>query len=143
MVQIARHPESSTVTIREIAKKENYPVPYIEKILQALRQAKLVVSHHGNRGGYVLAKKASEITLKEIIEALEGTTFEAFCEPEVREDIVCTHFCLCGVKPIWRKTKEILDHFYDSITLEMLSKNELEIQPMMPSVVKVGGHHEH
>ncbi len=142
MVQIARHPELSCVTIKEIAKKENYPIPYIEKILQGLRQARLVVSHHGNHGGYVLAKKASEITLKQIIEALEGTTFEAFCEPEVREDIVCTHFCLCGVKPIWRKTKEILDHFYDSITLEMLSKNELEIQHLMPSIVKVGESYE-
>ncbi len=142
MVHIARHPESSIVTIREIAKKENYPVPFIEKILQALRQARLVVSHQGSHGGYVLAKKASEITLKEIIEALEGTTFETFCEPEVREDIVCTHFCLCGVKPVWRKTKEILDHFYDSITLEMLSKNELEIQHLVPSMIRVGEGYE-
>ena len=67
MVHIARQPEAGSVTIRQIAEKENYPVPYLEKILQALRQAKLLIARHGNRGGYVLARRPSEITLREII----------------------------------------------------------------------------
>lgn len=133
MIYIAKHADTDKwVTIKEIAAHENYPLPYIEKILQGLRQAKLVISHQGNQGGYALARRASEITLKEIVEALEGGTFEIFCAPAVREDIVCTHFCLCGVKPIWRKTKELLDHFYSSLTLEMLAKNELEVNSLMP-----------
>ena len=132
MLYMAKHPEKTRFTIKELAKQENYPLPYIEKILQALRQAKLVVAQHGNQGGYSLAKKASEITLKEIVDALEGSTFDVFCAPTVREDIVCTHFCLCGVKPVWRKTKELLDQFYDSVTLEMLMKNEIEVQQMLP-----------
>jgi Rrf2 family protein len=132
MTHIARHSRASWLTIKEIAAKENYPVAYIEKILQALRHAGLVVSHAGNHGGYELARKQSDITLKEIIDALEGSTFETFCEPAVREDIVCTHFCLCGIKPVWRRTKQILDDFYGSITLEMLTKNEIEIRSLMP-----------
>ncbi len=133
MIYIAKHADADKwLTIKEIASHENYPLPYIEKILQGLRQAKILVSHHGNQGGYALARKASEITLKEIIDALEGGTFEVFCAPSVREDIVCTHFCLCGVKPVWRKTKEILDHFYGSVTLDMLAKNELEMNSLMP-----------
>ena len=131
MVYMARHADKEFLSIREIAAHENYPVPYIEKILQALRQAKLVVSHQGNHGGYKLARKPSEITLKEVIDALEGGTFEVFCAPETRPDIVCTHFCLCGVKPVWRKTKELLDRFYSSITLEMMMKNELEVRKMI------------
>ena len=106
---------------------------YIEKILQALKKAGLVVSHQGNQGGYTLAKKPSEITLRQIIEAIEGATFEIFCQPEVREDIVCTHFCLCGVKPVWRKTKELLDGFYGSVTLDMLTKNEIEVRGLIPA----------
>ncbi len=124
MIYMAKHAGSNWITIKEIAEKEHYPVAYIEKIIQALRQANLVVSHHGNQGGYGLARKASEITLKQIIEGVEGETFEIFCEPETREDIVCTHFCQCGVKPVWRKTKELLDKFYDSITLEKVVNNE-------------------
>jgi Rrf2 family protein len=125
MIYMAQHQDCRS-TIKEIAKKENYPPAYIEKIIQALRQGKLVVSHQGNQGGYRLAKDPSKITLKEIIGALEGSTFDVFCEPKVREDIVCNHICLCGAKPVWKKTKEILDHFYGSVTLEMLAKNPAE-----------------
>ena len=136
MIYMAKNHEASWMTIKEIAAKENYPVAYIEKILQALRHAGLVVSHQGNQGGYVLARKPSEITLKQVIEALEGTTFEVFCAPEVREDIVCNHICMCGAKPIWRKTKDLLDHFYDSITLEQLAKSQAEVQTMLLETAK-------
>ncbi len=138
MAYMAKHAEVSRMTVREIAEKENYPVAYIEKILQALGRAGLVVSHQGNQGGISLARKPSEITLRQIIDALEGATFEVFCAPDTREDIVCTHFCLCGIKPVWRKTKNILDNFYDSITLEMLTKNEIETQILLGA----GKHHE-
>ncbi len=143
MAYMAKHTQTTLMTIKEIAQKENYPVPYIEKILQALRQAGLVTSQQGNHGGYALARKPSEITLRQIIDALEGSTFEIFCAPETREDIVCTHFCLCGIKPVWRKTKQILDEFYDSITLEMLTKNEIEVQhmPQMSSPKSLIGDH--
>lgn len=134
MIYLAKHNEVDRVTIREIVAQEKYPLAYIEKILQALKKAGLVVAHHGNHGGYSLARPASEIHLKQIIDALEGSTFDVFCQPDVREDIVCTHFCLCGVKPVWRKTKQLLDQFYSSVTLEMLTKNEIEVQHLMPAM---------
>jgi Rrf2 family protein len=128
MIYMAQHAERVCLSIKEIAAHEKYPVPYIEKILQLLRRAKLISAHHGNKGGYSLSRKPSEITLKQIINALEGGTFEVFCAPETREGIVCTHFCLCGVKPVWRKTKQILDEFYDSVTLEMMAKDEIAMR---------------
>ena len=132
MMIMAKENGTSWMTIKELAKKENYPVAYIEKIMQSLRQAKLVASHHGNQGGYELARPASEITLKEIVEALEGSTFEVFCNPDVREDIVCNHICMCGAKPVWKRTKELLDHFYGAITLETLAKSQAEVQHLIP-----------
>ena len=131
MIYLARHAKRGWLSIKEIAAQEHYPVPYIEKILQALRQAKLIVSHQGNQGGYALARPPSEITLKQVIDALEGGTFEVFCAPETRGEIVCTHFCLCGVKPVWRKTKQLLDAFYDSVTLEMMTKDEIEVRKLL------------
>ena len=131
MIYLARHAEKGWLSIKEIAAQENYPLPYLEKILQALRHAKLVVSQKGMQGGYALATKPSEITLKSIIDTLEGSTFEVFCAPETREDIICTHFCLCGVKPVWRKTKQILDEFYGSVTLEMMTKDEIEVRKLL------------
>jgi Rrf2 family protein len=109
------------VTIRDIVKADQLSETYVAKILNRLKVKGVIKSHQGKQGGYSLVRDPETITLKEIIEVLEGTTFEVFCEPKIRNEIVCTHFSLCGVKPIWNKTKEILDSFYSSVTLKMMA----------------------
>mgnify|MGYP001582118447 CR=1 FL=1 len=128
LAHIARQMPGEMVTIKDIAQKEHFSIPYIEKIFQRLRSAHIVVSHQGKNGGYSLARHPSQITLREIIEALEGSTFDVFCEPEVRDHIICTHLCMCGIRPVWAKTKELLDEFYSSVTLETIAKEEKEAQ---------------
>jgi len=108
------------VTVKEIVNEEHFSLTFTEKILQQLRKANLVESHQGHGGGYVLAKEPSKITLKEIVDCLEGQTFEVFCMPKTREEIICNHFSLCGLSPVWVTTKKILDDYYESVTLEML-----------------------
>lgn len=125
LIFMARKGSSDPVTVKEIVQGERYSPAYIEKILQKLRMAKVIESHHGQQGGYVLARHPSQIHLREIVEALEGQTFDIFCEPKLRDEIVCTHFPMCGVKPVWQKTKELLDHFYESVTLEMMAGNDM------------------
>lgn len=129
LIYMANHGEGKPITSKEIVKDEQYSLAFIEKILQRLRLANIIKSQQGNQGGYVLARSADKITLKEVVEALEGGTFEAFCEPHVREEIVCTHFSRCGVMPIWRKTKDLLDSYYGAVTLEMLAKGENYLPP--------------
>ena len=129
LIHMAKSAEFNPTTVRDIVKDENYSSAYTEKILQSLRAANIVHSQQGNHGGYTLARRPSDITFREIIEALEGQTFDVFCgEPREKNEIVCNHFPLCGVKPVWRKTKELLDNFYDSITLDMLAKNEFKFE---------------
>lgn len=128
LVYMARHPEADLVTINKMVAGEEMSETYLEKIFLSLREGHIVAAHPGRNGGYSLARPPQEITLREIIEALEGQTFEVFCEPEVRKDIVCTHFPACSVMPVWMKTKELLDDFYGSITLDMLAKDQLEVR---------------
>ena len=128
---MARQASGEVITTKDLADREHFSAPYIEKILQRLKAARIVISHQGKNGGYALARRPSEITLKEIVEALEGQTFEVFCEPKVREHIVCSHFCLCGIRPVWSKTKDLLDHFFQSVTLEILAKEEKEAQNLI------------
>jgi len=128
LTYMARHTEKKMdpISIKEMAKAEQFSATYMEKIFQALRGAKIVTALHGNQGGYVLSKPPRKITLRKVIEALEGQTFEAFCEPDVRKEIICTHFSRCSVKPLWHQTKNLLDSFFDTMTIEMLAKNELK-----------------
>ena len=128
LIYMARLKPGEVVSIKDIAGREHFSVPYIEKILQRLRSSHIVTSLQGKRGGFSLARKPSEITLKEVIEALEGSTFDVYCEPKVREQIVCTHLGMCGIRPVWAKTKGLLDEFYGSVTLEMLTKEEKETE---------------
>ena len=127
LVYMARHIDQIT-TVKEIATQESFSLTYLQQIFHVLCEAGIVKGHHGRQGGYSLARSASGITLKEIVEALEGATFEVFCEPEIRKDIVCTHFSLCGMKHLWQKTKDLLDHFFGSVTLETLSQGEGDVK---------------
>ena len=120
LIYMAKNGRLGMVTVPEIVRKEHFSKTFIEKILQSLRKAKIVTSHQGTGGGYVLARDPSKITLKEIIEALEGHTFDIYCRPSLRKDIVCTHYSLCGVLPIWKKTKDLIDDYYQAVTLETL-----------------------
>lgn len=115
--------KGTVMTVGEIVERERFSKTFLEKIMQALRKAKIVESHPGIHGGYLLARDPSQITFKEVVEALEGHTFDVFCEPRVREHIVCTHFPMCGVLPIWQRTKELLDQYFDTVTLDMIARN--------------------
>lgn len=129
LMYMARHTQDGKTehcTIKELSGAEEYSPAYTEKILQALRGAGIVTAHHGNQGGYTLARPAAEIKVKEIIEALEGSTFDVFCEPDVRKEITCTHFSFCGVKPLWEKSKDVLNQFYSYVTLDMLMRNAMQ-----------------
>ncbi len=123
---MARQDGSSPVTTKDIVRGVKYSQPFTEKIMQRLKAAGIVSSLQGNGGGYALARPASRINLREIVEALEGQTFEVFCQPGKRKDIVCHHHSLCDVSPIWFKTKDLLDRFYGSITLEMIAKKDIK-----------------
>ena len=125
LVQMAnRYNEDRILTTKEMVAREKYPLAYIEKIFQRLRAKGIVEAHRGKEGGYSLARPPAEITFKEIVEALEGATFDVFCEADTREAIVCTHLCLCGMKPVWKKTRQLLDEYYGSITLDMIARHQ-------------------
>jgi Rrf2 family protein len=117
------------VTVKEIAEHEGFSTTFTEKILQGLRRAGIVTSQQGNKGGWMLTRPPAEISLKDIVVALEGSTFEVFCAPKRRKNIVCTHFSLCKLKPIWYKTQKTLDELYQTITLETIAEDVMSPAP--------------
>ena len=69
---IAQHADDGTVLSTKISKEHGIPLEYLLKILQAMVRANVLRSKRGPRGGYTLARPAKEITLLEIIEAVDG-----------------------------------------------------------------------
>jgi len=113
------------LSINTIATQEKMSKDYVEQLFLKLKRAGIVQSVKGAHGGYLLSRDPAQITIRQVIEALEGgAIYEAFCSPEVKENIVCTHSVHCSLRPVWRKLKELIDGFFSKITLATLLKDE-------------------
>ena len=71
-------PQSSAAQARDIARREDIPLRYLEQIFQDLKRAGLVESKRGPRGGYYLQRPSAEISLSEVVRALQGPIEETF-----------------------------------------------------------------
>ncbi len=111
MVELARRTgERSVVSLAEIAERNEMPLAYLEHLVARLRKAGLVDSRRGARGGYLLARPADEITMAEIIEALEGSIAPIECISLGPDgSIVCSRESdpahVCPTKLLWTRVR--------------------------------------
>lgn len=101
LLSLALHvDESGPTSVRDIAERTGLPQPYLEQILLALKGAGLVRSKRGVGGGYVLSRAPGEITLSEILAAVDGPiALGDFGEPHT--DGACDHEGQCVLLAIW------------------------------------------
>jgi Rrf2 family transcriptional regulator, iron-sulfur cluster assembly transcription factor len=103
--------------IREISAAQDVPGNYLAKIMQQLARSGLVRSRRGAKGGYALARPARGITLREVIEAVEGPIFLNVCLIKKGE---CPRDVFCPVHDVWREAQQTLFEVLDSRTMEDL-----------------------
>lgn len=119
MLELALHYEKGTVLLKDIAKNQEISEGYLEHLLPALRIAGLVNSTRGAHGGYTLAKSPSEITLKEVIQALEGSLSPVEC---IDTPAVCQRVQFCITRDIWKELGEKMSQTLESVTLKDMVK---------------------
>jgi Rrf2 family cysteine metabolism transcriptional repressor len=110
MVELARRPGNVPVPLAEIAAKDGMPLAYLEHLVARLRKAGLVDSRRGSRGGYLLARPATEISMAEVVEALEGSIAPIECISEAADgSIVCARESsldhVCPTKLLWTRVR--------------------------------------
>ncbi len=76
LVELAHHEGGDPVPVSEIARRRDLPAQFLEQLFGTLRRANLVASRRGVKGGYVLARPASEISALEIVQTLDGQISE-------------------------------------------------------------------
>ncbi len=123
-------PEGSVSKAKEIAQLYNIPSEILAKILQQLARQGMVRSTQGAKGGYILAKDGSKISLSEIIETLEGPLAIVECASD--EECNCEQRSRCNISDPFQVIQQQLRLFLSGISLADLN-NEIEIQ-------KVGWH---
>lgn len=110
------HDHSGPTSVRDIAERTGLPQPYLEQILLALKGAGLVRSKRGVGGGYVLAREPSEITLGQIVAAVDGPIVAGdFGQPH--QDGACDHEGHCALITVWAEVGEHMRVHLDSFTL--------------------------
>jgi Rrf2 family cysteine metabolism transcriptional repressor len=119
--------EEPVVPLAEIAEHDGLPLAYLEHLVARLRKAGLVDSRRGSRGGYMLARAATEITMAEVVEALEGSIAPIECISQNPDgSIVCsresdpTH--VCPTKLLWTRVRMAIVRTLVETTLADLAK---------------------
>lgn len=117
MLNLARHYNSGNkaVILRNIAEEEQISIRYLEQIIISLKIYRLVKSIRGAGGGYTLARKPSEITVCQILEALEGSCGMVDC---VEDSTFCDRLPLCAAYEVWKEASHILKDYFQRVTLQ-------------------------
>jgi len=117
MVQLGRHYGSGPASLAEIAAEEDLPRAYLEQLVTSLRDAGLVVSTRGARGGYELSRPPLDIGLGEILRALEGPIAPMIGASDAAEHQACDRSARCTVNVLWVRVRDAVTSAVDSMTL--------------------------
>ncbi len=125
LLEIATGSDRKPVTIKMISQRQQMSVTYLEQILHRLKKAGIVKSVRGARGGYVLARKGDQITVNQIINALDGPISISYCDfPRMREKS-CIGPQVCVSRILWKKLEKLIEGALSSVTLADLRKQVL------------------
>jgi FeS assembly SUF system regulator len=123
MTCIAAH-SHDVLSTAQIAEQTRLELPTVSKLLKALGHAGLVESFRGVNGGYRLARPAPEISLAEIVEALEGPIGMTECSLAEGQ---CDRESQCGVRGSWQRISNVLERALRAVSLSDMLKPELPV----------------
>ncbi|MEA3454852.1 MAG: Rrf2 family transcriptional regulator [Candidatus Caldatribacteriota bacterium] len=124
MLELALNFNKGTIFLKDIAEKEEISEKYLSHLVIPLKSSGLISSSRGAHGGYRLAKSPPQITLKEIVQTLEGGISCVEC---VKNPSVCHRASKCATRSIWKKLDEKIADELSSVTLEDLANSQKEI----------------
>ena len=134
LLQLAYLPDGESLTLAQIAEREGISVANAGKLLWLLSKAGLVLSVRGNRGGYMLARPASEVRLSEVIKVLDGDLVEEHCKSYTGVMDVCVHTGDCGIRPVIVGLHEIVQQALSEITLAQLIGTEEKVDAVLHQI---------
>jgi len=136
MVALALRHGSGSILLREIARQEGISEKYLGQIIIPLKAAGLIASHRGAHGGYSLARLPEDITVKDVVEAIEGRIAPVPCvDPEAgagagecgENPAGCDRLTTCVVTQVWKKLRLDIDRSLSSFTLAALARQAREL----------------
>lgn len=118
LIDLALYSEEEAVSIQSIAGRQNISVSYLEQLVRKLKKENLVISVRGAQGGYKLAKPAGEISVGDVLRALEGSIDAVSCASG--ENTRCQGEDICVTRYVWQRINASIQEAVDSIMLDQL-----------------------
>ena len=129
--EVAKHFGQGPITIKEIAERQGISFSYLEQILNRLGKAGVIESVRGPGGGYLLGGKPSDLTVGDVVRALEGPIALSHClEPGSSED--CYQADDCVARMVWSKVGAKIEEALDSISFEDLLQQNNQKEAASP-----------
>jgi len=118
MAHLAGRRPEALHNAREVAEETQLPAPVVSKILKSLAREGLLVSHRGSKGGYELARPPEQISVPEMIAALEGPIGLTEC---AMHPGACSQEASCHVREPWQRINQVVRAALAEITLADLA----------------------
>jgi Rrf2 family protein len=130
MIDLAAHYGEGPVLLREIAKRQEISEKYLSNLINPLKSTGLLAAMRGVHGGYVLGKAPSEITMKDIVQAVEGPVCLVDC---VEKPAGCNRTPLCIAHELWSEAAEGMARILEKYTLaDMVERQKAKRDNMIP-----------
>ena len=125
LIRIAGCRDKAGLSIPQLSETEGLSSHYVAKLTRVLRMGGFINSTPGLKGGYVLAKPAKEIGIKEVLKVLGGVLFDSdFCGTHAGALKLCTNSVDCSARSLWQMIQFTVDQLLDKITLHELANPE-------------------
>jgi len=124
VLEIAHNYGARPTKRREIAANQELNDSYLENILLDLKNKDIILALRGAKGGFVLRRAPEEITLLEIVEALQGCLSPSEC---LTMPSLCNRIERCVTRPVWQKVKEAQEGVLKNISIRDLLEQEKEL----------------
>lgn len=128
MIDLARYSEEEPVSISSIAARQDISERYLEQLVGLLKKAGLLRSIRGATGGYILAKSAAEISVGDVLRALEGSLEPVKCAAFYSEE-GCTAADGCVTKYVWQRINESINSTVNHMMLDELVRESRTVNP--------------
>jgi Rrf2 family protein len=121
LLELALHKGEGPIFLRDIARQQQFSLPYLEHLVAPLIAGGIIRSTKGPKGGISLARNPENIKLIEIMQLLEGPVSPVEC---VNNPEVCSRSGTCATRDIWSRLKEVMDGVLESTTLQDLVERQ-------------------
>ena len=124
VVELAARYGEGPVSLASVAAEQGISEAYLEQLMRSLKKAGVVTTARGKSGGYLLSKKPQEISVLEVLRALEGSTDIVDCVGA--EASVCENACTCSARPLFLKLQRRINTVLEETTIGDLTEDHIE-----------------